>query len=204
MMDVNGEAEIGTSLWPAVALAIGWAYLLALQILQNRRGKDMPLAPASGTSKALAELRSSALRTPASLAERAFDEELFLEQAGVAYEFILTNYAAGDMERLAGLLEAEFFEAFSRETERRASANETMALELVALESSAILDREFAEKAATVRVRFESELFVSEGRHAPEGSTGAATLLRAIDIWTFRREHLSGSAVWTLSATDTE
>jgi predicted lipid-binding transport protein (Tim44 family) len=32
----------------------------------------------------------------------------------------------------------------------------------------------------------------------------ATTLLRAVDIWTFRRAHSSKSPVWTLAATDTE
>jgi predicted lipid-binding transport protein (Tim44 family) len=200
---MDGTSEIGISLWPAIAVAIGWAYLLVFQELHKRNSGDA-LGPASVTSRALAELRSSTLRAPAALAEQAFDETLFLQQAGVAYEFILTRYAAGDMEKLVGLLEPEVFEAFSAETAQRASAGETMALEFVALETCEIIDTDFDELDATIRVRFESELFLSEGSDAAGGDMAATTLLRAVDIWTFRRAHSSKSPVWTLAATDTE
>lgn len=202
---MDGMSEIGSiGLWPAIALAIGWAYLLVFGELRKRNGGDASSGPAFSTSKALAELRSSTLRTPASLAQEAFDEASFLQQAGVAYEFILARYAAGDMERLIGLLQAEVFEAFSRETARRAAAGETMTLEFVGLESFEIVDTEFDETAATVRVRFESELFLSEGKQAVVADMATTTLLRAVDIWTFRREHSSTSPAWILAATDTE
>jgi predicted lipid-binding transport protein (Tim44 family) len=201
---MEGTSEIGINLWPAIAVAIGWVYLLVFQELHRRNGEDRPPEPASVTSKALAELRSSTLRGPAALPEQAFDEAQFLQRAGGAYEFILTRYASGDMEQLSGLLDAEVFEAFSAETARRASAGETLTLEFVGLESSRILDKEFGETEATIRVRFESELFLSEGQEAAGTDTAATTLVRAVDIWTFRRERLSNSPVWTLAATDTE
>jgi predicted lipid-binding transport protein (Tim44 family) len=193
---MDGTSETGISLWPAIAVAIGWAYLLVFQELHRRNSGGTSAKPTANTSKALAEIRSPA--------EQAFDAPLFLQQAGAAYEFILTRYAAGDMEKLAGLLDAEVFEAFSAETARRVSAGETMTLEFVALETCKIVDTEFDELEAAIRVRFESELFLSEGREAAEGDTTATTLLRAIDIWTFRREHSSNSPVWTLAATDSE
>ena len=105
------------------------------------------------------------------------------------------------MEKLAGLLEAEVLAAFSAETERRASAGEVMALEFVALDSTEIVDREFDDTTATIRVKFKSEIFLSEGQ-TDDKEAAAATLLRAIDIWTFRREHSSASPVWMLAATD--
>jgi predicted lipid-binding transport protein (Tim44 family) len=200
---MEGTSEAGINLWPAIAVAIGWVYLLVFQELHRGNGGDTPLGPAPVTSKALAELRTSTLRGPGSPAQ-AFDEALFLQQAGAAYEFILARYAAGDMEKLSGLLDAEVFEAFSAETARRASTGETLTLEFVGLESSRILDKEFGETEAAIRVRFESELFLSEAREAVGGNTAATTLVRAVDIWTFRRERLSNSPVWMLAATDTE
>lgn len=200
---MDGTSEIGINLWPAIAVAIGWVYLLVFQELHRHKGGGAPLAPAPATPKAPAEPRSSTSREPGPT-EQAFDEALFLQQAGAAYEFILTRYAAGDMERLSGLLDAEVFEAFSAETARRASAGETLALEFVALESCEIVDKEFDEAEATIRVRFGSELFLSEGQEATGGDTTATTLLRAVDIWTFRRERLSRSPVWKLVATDSE
>lgn len=212
---MDGTSEIGINLWPAIAVAIGWVYLLVFQELhkrngedkrnseEGRNGKDRPLGPAPAASQTLAGLRPSTSREPGPT-EEAFDEALFLQQAGAAYEFILTRYAAGDMGKLSGLLDAEVFEAFSAETARRASAGETLALEFVALESSEIVGTEFDEAGATIRVRFESELFLSEGQEATGVDTTATTLLRAVDIWTFRRERLSRSPIWTLAATDSE
>jgi predicted lipid-binding transport protein (Tim44 family) len=200
---MDGTSEIGINLWPAIAVAVGWAYLLVFQELHGRNGSDASLGPASTTSKVLAELRSSTLRTPAPLAGEAFDEARFLQQAGAAYEFILMRYAAGDMERLSELLDAEVLEAFSAEAARRASAGETMTLDFAALENCEIVDTEFGEVDATIRVKFESELFLSEGREAA-GDTTTITLLRAVDIWTFRRARSSKSPVWKLAATDTE
>lgn len=201
---MEGVSEIGINLWPAIAVAIGWVYLLVFRGSHRRNCEDRPLGGAPATSQALAGLRSPTSREPGQPAEQAFDEALFLQQAGAAYEFILTRYAAGDMEGLSGLLDAEVFEAFSAEKARRASAGETLALEFVALESSEIVDTEFGEAEATIRVRFESELFLSEGQEAAGGDTTATTLLRTVDIWTFRRERLSQSPVWTLAATDSE
>jgi predicted lipid-binding transport protein (Tim44 family) len=201
---MDGSSETGINLWPAIAVAIGWAYLLVFQALHRRNSEDAPARPAFPASKALAELRSATLREQASPTEQVFDEELFLDQARAAYEFILTRYAAGDMENLAGLLDAEVFEAFSAETARRAAAGETLTLEFVGLESSRILDKEFGETETAIRVRFESELFLSEEKQAAGSGAAAATLLQAIDVWTFRRAHSSKSPVWTLVATDTE
>jgi predicted lipid-binding transport protein (Tim44 family) len=78
-----------------------------------------------------------------------------------------------------------------------------MALEFVALDSTEIVDREFDDTTATIRVKFKSELFLSEGQ-TDDKEAAAATLLRAIDIWTFRRKHSSASPVWMLAATDSE
>ncbi|MDN5927662.1 MAG: Tim44/TimA family putative adaptor protein [Hyphomicrobiales bacterium] len=200
---MEGTSELGINLWPAIAVAIGWVYLLVFQELHRRNGGDRPAGPVSVASDAHAERRPPASRGSGPLAQQAFDEARFLEQADAAYEFILTRYAAGDMERLSGLLDAEVFEAFSAETARRASTGETLILEFVGLESSRILDKEFGETEATIRVRFESELFLSEGREAVGGDTAATTLLRAVDVWAFRREYSSISPVWTLAATDT-
>jgi predicted lipid-binding transport protein (Tim44 family) len=198
---MDGTSDFSVGLWPAIVLAIGWAYFLVSEERRKHNSGGTSSAPVSGTSKAIAELRSSSRSSPASRARPTFDETLFLQQAGAAYEFILTRYAAGDMEKLAGLLEAEVLAAFSAETERRASAGEVMALEFVALDSTEIVDREFDDTTATIRVKFKSEIFLSEGQ-TDDKEAAAATLLRAIDIWTFRREHSSASPVWMLAATD--
>jgi predicted lipid-binding transport protein (Tim44 family) len=198
---MDGTSDFSVGLWPAIVLAVGWAYFLVSEERRKHNSGGTSSAPVSGTSKAIAELRSSSRSSPASRARPTFDETLFLQQAGAAYEFILTRYAAGDMEKLAGLLEAEVLAAFSAETERRASAGEVMALEFVALDSTEIVDREFDDTTATIRVKFKSEIFLSEGQ-TDDKEAAAATLLRAIDIWTFRREHSSASPVWMLAATD--
>jgi len=201
---MDGTSEIGLSLWPAIALAIGWVYLLVFEELRRRKSGDSSPGPANRTSKTIDELRCSTLQAPAMLAKQTFDESRFLEQAAGAYEFILTRYAAGAMQELAGLLDTDVFEAFAAETARRASAGEAMTLEFVALESCEIVDTVFDEAEATIRVRFESELFLSEGGKPGDGDMPAATLLHAVDIWTFRKEYSSESPVWTLTATDTE
>jgi predicted lipid-binding transport protein (Tim44 family) len=198
---MDGTSDFSVGLWPAIVLAIGWAYFLVSEERRKHNSGGTSSAPVSGTSKAIAELRSSSRSSPASRARPTFDETLFLQQASAAYEFILTRYAAGDMEKLVGLLEAEVLAAFSAETERRASAGEVMTLEFVALDSTEIVDREFDDITATIRVKFKSELFLSEGQ-TDDKEAAAATLLRAIDIWTFRREHSSASPVWMLAATD--
>lgn len=200
---MDGTSDFSVGLWPTIMLAIGWAYFLVSEERRKHDSGGASSAPASGT-KAIAELRSSILPSPASLTGRTFDEALFLQRAGAAYEFILTRFAAGDMKGLAGLLEADVLAAFSAETARRASADEVMTLEFVGLESAEIVHRQFDETTATIRVKFESELFLSGVGQSDDEGTAAATLLRAIDIWTFRREHSSGSPVWMLAATDSE
>jgi len=201
---MDGTSDFGIGLWPAIVLAIGWAYLLVSEERRKHNNGRPTLAPASETSKAIADLRSPIMPSPASRARQTFDEPQFLREASAAYEFILTRYAAGDMQQLANLLEPEVLAAFSAEDARRASAGETMALEFVALDSSEIVDSDFDDTMATIRVKFKSELFLSEDRIAAGGGTAATTFLRAIDIWTFHREYSSASSVWMLAATDSE
>jgi predicted lipid-binding transport protein (Tim44 family) len=200
------ETETGSSLLPVIILAIYWAYLLVWYEGRKEDGQGTTLfnsglpPPAAGTTIQ----RLGNPENGASTAERDFDETSFMNGARSAYEFILKSFAAGDMEDLRDLLAPEVFQVFSEEAARRTHETGPTELQFVSLERADIVDKEFGPVAAMVKVRFESEIFVSSTTVPANAAEQPPSLLHALDLWTFRREHASKTPVWMLMATDTE
>ncbi len=194
--------ETGVSLAPVIFLAVYWAYLLVWHEWHKQHGRDTLLSSGLPPPVAPSQAMSPACNAAAGA---AFNEAQFLGGAMRAYEFILKSYAAGRIDDLAPLLDPPVLEVFAREIERREANGRHLWLTFVALQQAEIVDTAFDELAAIVKVRFGSEIFVSERSNAADMPwQEAARLLQAVDLWTFRREHRSRAATWLLVATDTE
>ncbi|MCY4030636.1 MAG: Tim44/TimA family putative adaptor protein [Hyphomicrobiales bacterium] len=134
-----------------------------------------------------------------SLADRSFDRERFLEGARIAYEQIVTGFAASNRERLQALLGADAFERFDAVMRSREQKGETAQCEVVAIQSADITEARMRGTAARVTVRFHADLLSSV--RDKEGSIidgNAEHPYRAEDIWTFERNTRDTNPNWRL------
>ena len=221
---MDGVFDLVNLLFLAVAIGV----LLRLRsVLGRRTGHEQPpqnsgwfasksskpevvkSEPASAESESEAETSSreeSASLTPLqrglreiSLADRSFDQERFLEGARIAYEQIVTGFAASNRERLQALLGADAFERFDAVMREREQKGETAECEVVAIQSVDITDARMRGTAARVTVRFHADLLSSV--RDKEGNIidgNAEHAYRAEDIWTFERNTRDANPNWRL------
>lgn len=137
-----------------------------------------------------------------SLADHSFDAEQFLEGARIAYEQIISGFAAGDSERLWTLLGEEAFRRFERVIQERLKRGESGKCELIAIHDAVISDASMRGLHARITVRFQAELisfvFDSESRVVDGDSEHAH---RVEDIWTFERNTRESNPNWRLVKT---
>jgi len=198
---MSESVEIGPSLWPAIALGIYWACLL----LWNARHSEGTGGFLSGLPPPVAGRDYETGPVPAGQDNGGNAEPTradFLHRVSKAYEFILLSFAAGNVRDLAELVSPDVLAEFSREIRRRQAAGESMALNFVSVEP-AIMEWNEDENGIEATVRFVAEILISEEVGGKAGDR-RTTIVAARDIWTFRREHLSRSPIWTLVATDCE
>lgn len=134
-----------------------------------------------------------------SFADKSFDQERFLEGARIAYEQIVTGFAASNRERLQALLGADAFERFDAVMREREQKGETAECEVVAIHSADVTDARMRGTAARVTVRFQADL-LSNVRDK-EGNIidgNAEHPYRAEDIWTFERNTRDANPNWRL------
>lgn len=134
-----------------------------------------------------------------SLADRSFDQEQFLEGARIAYEQIVTGFAASKRERLEALLGADAFRRFDAVMREREQQGQTAECEVIAIHNADITEARMQGTEARVTVRFHAELLScvrdSEG-NVIEGNADHSH--RAEDIWTFERNTRDADPNWRL------
>lgn len=191
--------EPATSVWPAIAFAIFWAYLFARHERLKRDGRDSQ--PASGTTRA--ETTARILPSSKRYAQSGdFDRQRFLVGAQRAYELILQYYAAADAKSLAPLLDPPVIAIFCSEFDRRRAEGTEIRYDVVAVDCCELVNVDCDRNGCIAQVRFEADIFISERRLCPGGEEETFTRrLLACDLWTFRRESGSPNGNWTLIAT---
>lgn len=140
--------------------------------------------------------------TQIKVADPSFDPDDFLSGARVAFEMILSAYAAGDTAALKPLLSPEVFSNFSQSIRDREQAGETMELNLVGITSADLVEAYMAGRTAHVTVKFVSEqasVIRDEQGEIVDGD--AAHVSEVTDFWTFARDTRSSDPNWTLVAT---
>jgi predicted lipid-binding transport protein (Tim44 family) len=135
--------------------------------------------------------------------EPSFDARGFIEGAKMAYEMIVTTFAAGDKKALKGLLSREVFEGFEQailDRERRGEKAETT---FVSIDKAEIQAVDVKNRVAQVTIRFMSKLIT-----ATRDSSGAVvdgdpeSVVDVTDVWTFARTLGSRDPNWLLVATE--
>lgn len=137
-------------------------------------------------------------------ADQNFDPAKFLEGAKIAYETIVTAFAAGNRKLLKPLLGREVYEGFNSAISAREAKGETVEFSFIGISKAEIASAELAGRMAQVTVHFISELITAT--HGPGGAIteGDPKRIREVsDIWTFARDTTSRDPNWKLIATET-
>ncbi len=169
---------------------------------ENRETESQPepaarrvagVEPGSAMAQQLTEL---------TLADRNFDAANFLEGAKLAYEMIVTAFAAGDTAALKPLLAKDVFASFDAVIEARKDRGETVDMTFVGLKKAEFVKALAEDRHARVTVRF-----VSEQTSCTKNTDGVViegdpvTVRDVTDVWTFEREISNRDPNWQLIAT---
>jgi predicted lipid-binding transport protein (Tim44 family) len=140
--------------------------------------------------------------TELTLADRRFDGGEFLSGAKLAYEMIVTAFAAGDRSGLQPLLAPEVFESFEGAISAREKRGETIEMSFVGLKSA-----DFAKALVNGNQSLVTVKFVSEQTSSTKNDDGVViegdpvTVREITDVWTFERDITSRDPNWHLVAT---
>ena len=133
-------------------------------------------------------------------ADRRFDPAQFLAGAEQAFRMIVEAFAAGQRDRLRGLLTPETYTAFEGVIVAREAEGHTQRTDLGSIDEVTITDASLAGNTATIVVRFVSNQvnLTSDAAGAPVCGTDAVTEIH--DLWSFVRELGQVDLTWRLAA----
>ena len=135
--------------------------------------------------------------------EPQFDGREFLEGAKMAYEMIVTAFAAGDRKTLEDLLSKEVYEGFEAAISDRETRGEKAETTFVSIDKAEITAAEVKGKKAQITVRIVSELISVTRSAAGDVVEGSADqVVDVTDVWTFARQLGSRDPNWQLVATE--
>ncbi len=141
--------------------------------------------------------------TQVRVADPKFNEEDFVSGAKIAFELVVSAFAAGDNDALRPLLSPEVFNNFSQSIKTRQDAGEKLDTQIVSIKSAEIVEAYMAGRTAHIAVRFVSEQssVVRDNRgEVVEGDPHAVN--EVTDNWTFARDTRSDDPNWILVATN--
>ncbi|MDC1476095.1 Tim44/TimA family putative adaptor protein [Pelagibacteraceae bacterium] len=126
----------------------------------------------------------------------------FLKGADIAYEQIITAFAAGNKKKLKGLLGKELFFDFSKVIDERKAKQLKYETTFIGVKSSKVLEFKKIENIYKVTVNFVSEIVTSvkdKNNQIIEGNPD--TIKTANDIWKFSKNMWSQDPTWYLVET---
>jgi len=136
-------------------------------------------------------------------ADPDFDAVSFLAGAKIAFDMILSAFAAGDANGLKPLLAPEVMQQFGSAISDRLRRKETLKTTLVGIIGLELLDAEMKGPDARVKLKFISQQVNvtqdSEGRIVDGHPNEVATIT---DIWTFSRPVTARDPNWVLIGTE--
>jgi predicted lipid-binding transport protein (Tim44 family) len=189
---------------------------------RNDRGRDnvlprpgantdaAPLAPADPTPvadrwKGIAEPDSDLAHGLDAIAKEDtnFSPQQFLGGAKGAYEMIVLAFAQGDRRTLKDLLSSEVYDSFEGAIRDREQRGETVERKFVGIDKSELVGAEMVGRAASLTVRFVSQIISvtrDKAGAVVDGSPEAIT--DVTDVWTFSRDLSSRDPNWKLVGTE--
>jgi predicted lipid-binding transport protein (Tim44 family) len=143
----------------------------------------------------------AAIRT----ADPAFEPLPFAGGARSAFSTIVESFARGDTAGLRPLLDPPTFASFEAEIRARAGRREKRETTLIGFEASDIAAAELQGDDALVTVRFISEqIQVTRDAEGQIVDGNPNEVVKAVDLWTFRRNTKASDPNWVLTKTDSE
>ena len=143
------------------------------------------------------------LVAPVLAVDPEFDPKEFVAGARVAYEMIVTAYAAGNRTQLKPLLSPEVYAGFEEAIAERESRSESVDFTFVGIEKAKIVGAEGDETELRVTIRFVSELISATRNQAGDVIDGNSSKVTEVtDIWTFARDPRERDPNWRLVATE--
>ena len=143
----------------------------------------------------------AAIRT----ADPTFEPIPFTGGARAAFSTIVEAFARGDSAALRPLLDPPTFASFDAEIRARAGRREKHETTLIGFEASDIAGAEMQGDDASVTVRFISEqIQVTRDAEGQVVDGNPNEVVKAVDLWTFRRDTKSSDPNWVLTKTESE
>jgi len=137
-------------------------------------------------------------------ADRSFDIDHFMSGAKLAYEMIVSAFAAGNRAALEGLLTQDVYENFVQVLNAREKRGEVVKTTLVSLDRVLIDEASLTGRSALIKLQFIANLITAT--YDANGKVIDGDAERAVEIddrWSFTREIDSRSPNWKLCATQT-
>jgi predicted lipid-binding transport protein (Tim44 family) len=147
--------------------------------------------------------RSSAAVDAILAADKKFDVRYFIEGAKLAYEMVVTAYAAGDLQTLTNLLAPDVYEGFEAVIRERKDRGETAETRVLSIDACEITAAEFRGKTAYITLRFVSQLVsATRDRDGKVIEGDAVNATNVSDVWVFARDVRSRDPNWKIVATE--
>jgi len=159
---------------------------------------DIDKIAAQGTSL------NDGLRSIRSL-DAQFDLKSFIEGARLAYEMIVTAFAANDLKTLKPLLTADVFAGFANAVTERQKRGETIKFTFVGINKCEFSNAYVEGSEAFITVRLVSEMISATYDKANKLIDGdCETIVEVRDRWTFKRYTKSSNPNWQLAITEAD
>lgn len=132
----------------------------------------------------------------------AFDLVDFMQKAPRAFEYIAAAFAKGNKGDLKPLLSDGIYDSFARAVDERAERGETAEFSLIGFKSIRLTKAEMFGNDVELTVEFETEQTNIVKNAQGKVVVGDPTYIETVtDVWTLRKNMLSKSPAWILTAT---
>jgi predicted lipid-binding transport protein (Tim44 family) len=131
-----------------------------------------------------------------------FDAPQFLEGARVAFEMIVSAFAAGDKTRLRPLLSDDVYKPFAAAIDERSAAGEALETRILQLKGLDIAEAGLNGRIARITIKFVSDQINVLRAHDGSIVDGDPDHgVEKTDFWSFARDTAASDPNWVLVAT---
>ena len=134
--------------------------------------------------------------------DKSFDHNQFLEGSQTFFKMVLEGFVAGNLEKVKEFIKPSVLKNFNLVIKERNKENETLIINLKAINKTEILSSEISKTALRISVIFESfqiKALKDKDNNLIDGDLNKEILVK--DIWVFERKINYLNQNWTLIET---